>query len=271
MVFPEELRQFLENIGFYEKIKGLTPEDLMDNEEKPDCEHCPGFENCPTHGYIKVIEEVDGKTYIAYAKCSKLRMEEEKKRYERNIRTSGLPKIYLGKTFDNFDVGKNGKAIKRIKEYLQNKEWKYGKGLYLTGTVGCGKTHLAAAIVHELAKQNVYTLFIFVPDFLDEIRSAYGEKEQDEEREDPFELARESTILILDDLGTEKVTEWANEKLLQLINHRAGNNLATIITSNYTIDQIKDRLGERIASRIRGMCEELMINGEDRRSKKGGL
>jgi len=271
MEFPEDLKKYLESIGFYEKIRDLKPEDLLEKEENPDCEKCSGLENCSSKGYLVAFEELDGRIYQVYIKCAKLKMEEQKIRYARNIRTSGLPKNYLDKTFDNFDVGMNEKAIKRIKEYLQNKEWRDGKGLYLTGTVGCGKTHLASAIVHELAKQNVYTLFVFVPDFLDELRSMFDDTKQDTERENPFELAKISTVLILDDLGTEKVTEWANEKLLQLINYRYNNNLATIITSNYAMQALKGRLGERIYSRVKGMCEEIVINGEDRRVKKGGF
>jgi len=270
MEFPDDLRRYWESIGFYEKIRDLKPEDLLEKVENPDCETCPGLENCSSKGYLVAFEELDGRIYQVYSKCAKLKMEEQKMRYARNIRTSGLPRNYLDKTFENFEVGRNEKAIKRIKEYLQNKEWRDGRGLYITGTVGCGKTHLAAAIVHELARQNVYTLFVFVPDFLDEIRSTYDDKNQDEERENPFELAKISTVLILDDLGTEKVTEWANEKLLQLINYRTSNNLTTIITSNYTLQELPGRLGQRIYSRIKGACEEIIINGEDRRAKRGG-
>jgi DNA replication protein DnaC len=270
MEFPDDIKRYLESIGFYGKIRDLKPEDFLNEVENPDCDNCPGLENCSSKGYLIAFEELDGKYYQVYMKCSKLKMAEEKMRYERNIRSSGLPTNYRDKTFDNFEIGMNEKAISRIKEYLKNKEWRDGKGLYITGMVGCGKTHLAAAIVHELAKQNVYTLFVFVPDFLDELRSTYDEKNQDEEREDPFELAKRSTVLVLDDLGTEKVTEWANEKLLQLINYRWNYALATIITSNYKMKDLSERLGQRIYSRIKGMCEEIIINGEDRRSKKGG-
>jgi DNA replication protein DnaC len=268
MDFPEELKKFMEEIGLYERIKDLNINDFKEEKENPNCEQCQGLENCTTKGYLLVYEEINDKTYHYYTKCPKLKMLEEQLRYSRNIKSSGLPKLYLNKTFENFDVGKNEKAIKRIKEYLQNKEWRKGKGLYITGTVGCGKTHIASAIVHELAKENVYTLFVFVPDFLDEVRSTYDEEQEEEDREDPLELARNSSVLVLDDLGTEKVTEWAKEKLLQLINYRINNNLATIITTNLTMKELYERLGVRIYSRIKGMCEEITIWGEDRRIKK---
>jgi DNA replication protein DnaC len=266
MEFPDEMRDFLDEIGFYEKIKNLKPEDLQAENEKPNCEDCPGLEKCPTHGYLISNEEIDGKIFQVYAKCPKLKMFETQLRYSRNIRTSGLPKAYMNKTFDNYDAGINIKAIERIKQYLKNKEWRDGYGLFITGPVGCGKTHIASAIVHELAKENIYTLFVFVPDFLDEIRASYHEDEEDGyDRENPFELAKQSTVLVLDDLGTEKITEWAREKLLQLINYRMNNKLATIITTNLSMNDISERLGERIQSRLKLMCEEIKIMGKDKR------
>ena len=271
MEFPDEMREFLNNIGFYEKIKDLKPEDWQDNDDNPKCDSCPGLVRCPTKGYLITHEEIDGRIYQVYAKCPKLKMFEIQLRYSRNIRTSGLPKAYMNKTFDNFDASLNEKAIERIKEYLKNKEWRRGYGLFITGSVGCGKTHIASAIVHELAKENIYTLFVVVPDFLDEIRSSYYEDDEDYyDRENPFDLAKQSTVLVLDDLGTEKITEWAREKLLQLINYRMNYQLATIITSNLSMSDISERLGERIHSRLKAMCEEIKIVGKDRRGQERG-
>ena len=269
MEFPDKMRDFLNDIGFYEKIKDLKPEDLQDKDDSPNCEKCPGLENCPTKGYLISHEEIDGKMYQVYNKCSRLKMYETQIRYSRNIRTSGLPKAYLSKTFDNYDASLNERSIERIKQYLKNKEWRNGHGLFITGPVGCGKTHIASAIVHELAKENIYTLFVFVPDFLDEIRDFYHEDDEDDyDRENPFELAKQSTVLVLDDLGTEKITEWAREKLLQLINYRMSHQLATIITTNLSLKDISERLGERIHSRIENMCEVINIIGQDRRVEK---
>ena len=109
------------------------------------------------------------------------------------------------------------------------------------------------------------------PDFLDEIRSSYYEDDEDYyDRESPFDLAKQSTVLVLDDLGTEKITEWAREKLLQLINYRMNYQLATIITSNLSMSDISERLGERIHSRLKAMCEEIKIVGKDRRGQERG-
>jgi DNA replication protein DnaC len=110
-----------------------------------------------------------------------------------------------------------------------------------------------------------------VPDFLDEIRASYHEDDEDDyDRESPFELAKQSTVLILDDLGTEKITEWAREKLLQLINYRMNNQLATIITTNLSLNDISERLGQRVHSRLKAMCEEIKIIGKDRRVEERG-
>ena len=74
--------------------------------------------------------------------------------------------------------------------------------------------------------------------------------------------------LALDDIGSEKATDWALQMLYLLIDRRYSQMLKTIITSNLTLDQIADRLDDRISSRIAGMCKIVSIKGKDRRLAK---
>ena len=117
--------------------------------------------------------------------------------------------------------------------------------LLLSGASGCGKTHIAAAIVNRLLERGEPALFVVVPDLLDHLRAAYqpgAEVGYDE----LFERVRNAPVLVLDDLGTQAQTPWAQEKLFQLINHRFNTRLPTVVTTNLLPEQIDDRLRTRL-------------------------
>jgi DNA replication protein DnaC len=117
--------------------------------------------------------------------------------------------------------------------------------LLLSGASGCGKTHIAAAIVNRILERGDPALFVVVPDLLDHLRSAYqpgAEIGYDE----LFERVRNAPVLVLDDLGTQAPTPWAQEKLFQLINHRFNMRLPTVVTTNLLPEQIDERLRTRL-------------------------
>jgi DNA replication protein DnaC len=117
--------------------------------------------------------------------------------------------------------------------------------LLLSGASGCGKTHIAAAIVNRLSERGEPALFVVVPDLLDHLRSAY-QPGAEIAYDDLFERVRSAPVLVLDDLGTQAQTAWAQEKLFQLINHRFNTRLPTVVTTNLHPDQIDDRLRTRL-------------------------
>lgn len=128
--------------------------------------------------------------------------------------------------------------------------WKYAHGpdgwLLLIGTNGCGKTHLAAAAANVLLEHDRAVLFTTVPDLLDHLRAAYAPTSE-VTYDSLYTLMREVDILVLDDLGAQQTTPWAEEKLFQLINHRYVCRYSTIITTN----QIRlSGINERIRSRL---------------------
>jgi len=116
--------------------------------------------------------------------------------------------------------------------------------LLLQGGYGTGKTHLAAAIANFSVSMGVPSLFITVPDLLDALRMAYNAEETTfEER---FEEIRAAPLLIMDDFGTQNATEWAQEKLFQILNYRYINKLPLVITTNLTLKQIEGRMRSRL-------------------------
>lgn len=115
--------------------------------------------------------------------------------------------------------------------------------LFLWGGYGCGKTHLAAAIANASVAVNVPTLFLTVPDLLDSLRFAFDSEETTFEKR--FEEIRNIPLLILDDFGTQNMTNWALEKLFQIINYRYINHLPLVVTSNQSVELIEGRLKSR--------------------------
>lgn len=133
----------------------------------------------------------------------------------------------------------------------------HGRGLFIFGPVGSGKTFLAAAIANALTAAGREVLFIVVPDFLDAVRATYDRRPQ-EDTQTELELidtARKVAILILDDLGAHNYTEWTCNKIYSLINYRLINELPTVITSNLDLKALEEYLGERTTSRIVQLCQ----------------
>ena len=117
--------------------------------------------------------------------------------------------------------------------------------LVLSGASGCGKTHIAAAVVNRIVERGQPALFMVVPDLLDHLRAAY-DPNAEMGYDELFERVRNAPVLVLDDLGAQSATPWAQEKLFQLINHRFNTRLPTIVTTNLPPDQIDDRLRTRL-------------------------
>ena len=138
--------------------------------------------------------------------------------------------------------------------------------LVLTGTYGCGKTHLAAAIANAQVDLNrSLPMFVVVPDLLDHLRATFSPNSQIT-LDRLFDQVRSTPLLVLDDLGTESATPWAREKLFQLFNHRYSARLPTVITSSVSIDKIDERLRSRMLDTER--CTVIAIAASGYRGSK---
>lgn len=122
--------------------------------------------------------------------------------------------------------------------------------LVLTGTYGCGKTHLAAAIANYRADLGYPPLFVTVADLLDHLRATFSPNSQ-VSYDKLFEQVRTVDLLVLDDLMTQSATPWAREKLYQLFDYRYNARLPTVITMNETLDEVDPRLRSRMLDRSR--------------------
>jgi len=189
----------------------------------------------------------------------------------RTIKDCGIGKRFKHKTFANFDHSQNYKGYRACLDYARNFPLmlKEGKGLLLYGVVGSGKTHLAGAIVDHIARLHKRQLklpdiiFSSSVNILSEIRLGY----KNQEAEEICANYERTMLLIIDDLGTEKVTDWVHELFYRIIDYRYSNLKPTIITTNFQMSEIAERLGDRFVSRIREMCKGVKFEGKDWRLK----
>ena len=114
------------------------------------------------------------------------------------------------------------------------------------GENGCGKTHLAAAIVNYQYENRKPALFVVVPDFLDHLRYTFS-PESKTSYDRLFESVKNTPLLVLDDLGKQTTSPWAQEKLYQVINYRYNACLPTVVTTNCSTDELDTPIASRFA------------------------
>lgn len=132
------------------------------------------------------------------------------------------------------------------------------EGVMLTGGAGCGKTHLACAAVLDGPSGS---LFVNVSEMLDDIRRGY-----DGHGDGLYTMALSAPRLVLDDMGSEAVTDWVRDRLYTLINHRWDRCRPLIVTTNVPAGQLAERIGQGVASRLAGCCaHRIIVKGPDSR------
>ncbi len=212
-----------------------------------------GDPNCPICGGIGFVRRdlpIDHPDFGRLQICSCRQKSAIQNAQNRLYRLSNL-EAYKNMTFESFLPGGRGQlhadqaqslmtALQITQQYAQHLEgW-----ILLKGGYGCGKTHLAAAIANFAVSIAVPTLFLTVPDLLDWLRYAYGA--EDISFEQRFEEIRNIRLLVLDDLGTQNTTAWAQEKLFQILNYRYINHLSTVLTTNQELKDIDPRIASRL-------------------------
>ncbi len=196
------------------------------------------------------------------------RQRKKLERIERNRRNSGLSKKQLSVSFENIETGGvNIEAYRNAYRYMLNFEKECGKvgNLVLLGGVGTGKTTVTYAISNYLLDKGFSVFFAKVYDIINR-RFGY-EYEAENER---FErLTKRANLLIIDDIGAERSTEFAKEKLLELIDYRLGHGRPVIYTTNLTRQQLsnaKDVTDLRIYDRLKENSRPIELKGESFRA-----
>ena len=203
-------------------------------------------------------------------------MQEFANKVDKIIKNSKMSKRNLNYKFENFEVNSNNKkvyqSLKNYSEKLVNEVER--KGLILVGNNGVGKTHLACSIANELIKNGIPIIYGTLINLLAELKNTYDVDNNISEME-IIKLYEKVDLLIIDDLGKEKPSEWGLEKLFTIINSRYENNLPVIITTNYDQNSLINRLSingeietaKSIISRLYEMCYLVKIEDRDHRIK----
>lgn len=252
-------RQYAENEGDYHNENGL----LM-------CGTCHTQKEC-------VLTRKDGTTRTVHCACdcsverNAHEAEEKRKRdrmqYLDSMRRTGFPDAEMREwTFDKSDHG-DPKIENIARKYVENfnSMREQGTGLLLCGQVGTGKSFLAAAIANELISQGTPCLMTNFSRLISRISEKFGGDQKYLDNLNRFDL------LIIDDLGAERDSEFTWEKVMNVIDSRYRAGLPLIVTTNFGLKDFTDRgdiRRQRVFSRLKEMCILLEVKGADRRGRK---
>ena len=220
------------------------------------------------------------------AEQERLKLEEERRqrfareqeRIDRLLKKSGISRRFQQRVFENFITDTSGRkeAYRVAKAYADNfdRHLEDGTGLYIEGTNGTGKTHIAAAIAMQLMTQRQRTVICKTSGgMMLDIKSAFDDESRTEAQ--ILDVYKKVDLLIVDDLGKEQCTDWSISTLYSIINDRYEGMKPTIITTNYNSDDIVRALTPKgydnlkavaIISRLREVSEVLTMAWKDYRT-----
>ncbi|ADU31447.1 primosomal protein DnaI [Evansella cellulosilytica] len=247
------------------------------------CDNCPGVEACLNimKGYQPKLSTYRDDLQLEYQVCSVKKTADERKRQSSLIKSLYVPKEMTQATFDDIheDHSSRMMAVANALEFIVNvKPGENGRGLYVYGPFGVGKTFLMGAIANELADREVSTLIVYAPDFFRELKNGIS----DGSYQSKLDEVKQAPVLILDDIGAETMSNWVRDDILgALLQYRMMEKLPTLFTSNFDLDELEHHLSytqrggvekmdelkaKRIMERIRYLNDVIVMNGENKRA-----
>jgi DNA replication protein DnaC len=233
----------------------------MSMPEEARCPHCGGS------GWVVV--ERDGISGARRCECATAT------RNGHLLDRSAIPLLYQSASFDNFSLPQDNpqgrhalsQVVTRVMSYAREYPALDKPGLLLIGDPGTGKTHLAVAALRRLLGKGHEGVFFDYQNLLERIRSSYDANSGTTDRE-AYRTVLDTEVVLLDDLGAHRVTDWVEDTITSIITHRCNNRKALIATTNLREDQtpqgtagelmkkhyLAERIGMRARSRLFEMC-----------------
>ena len=192
------------------------------------------------------------------------------------VEAARIPRRYDSCTLNSFFPAPNSGsqllafnyAFRLVREYPAVE-----RGLVFMGPCGVGKTHLAVAIIRGLLEKGVGCLFYEFGSLLKEIQDSYNPISKNSELR-VLAPVYQAEVLVLDELGASKPTDWVRDTMMQIIGTRYNDRKLTIFTTNYADarrspaeETLEDRVGTRLRSRLFEMCRTVQVDGEDYRRR----
>lgn len=243
------------------------------------CKRCPGLEACQNEmkGYLYKPISVLNRVMFEYAMCPYKQKQKHDEAYRNNIMLFETPKSIRNASFQNTNRDdKNRLAIsKYFKTFIE--EYRHSlqpRGIYLHGNFGTGKTYLIAALFNEMAKVDIKSAIVYVPEFLRQLKASFGTDYMEK-----YDYIKTVPLLLLDDIGAENLTPWARDEIIgTLLQYRMEENLPTFFTSNMDLKQLEEHFSStnsgvdklkarRIIERITYMTEEFSLTSKNRRMR----
>lgn len=241
------------------------------------CKGCKDLKECKNKikGYMYTPRIENGKVIFSYVVCNYQQKKDYDTKYQENVYLFEVPKKVKEASLK--DLYKNDKNrvefMKYVKTFIENfTNSNKPKGIYLHGSYGVGKTYLIAALFNELAKRNIKSAIIYVPEFLRVLKSSFGA-----DFEEKYDYIKKVPLLLLDDIGAEYLTPWARDEILgTILQYRMDEDLPTFFTSNLTLKQLEEHFSmtsngkeevkaRRMIERIKCLTNDFELIGESNR------
>ena len=254
-----------------EQLKKYTSLLEESSKEYHNCENCKSILDCQNklEGYAYLPKINNATLEFSYKACKYKKKIDKENKYHNNTYLYNIPEEIKQASIKK--IYKTDKAryntIIWLTEFIKKyKEDKHQKGLYLCGNFGSGKTYLIAAMLNELAKENIKSAIVFWPEFLNDLKSSFSSSVKTE-YQTKYNTVKKAPLLLIDDIGAESVTPWARDEILcPILQYRMDEKLPTFFTSNLDLKALETHLSitskgdeiikaGRIISRIKQLTE----------------
>lgn len=257
--------------------------------ESANCRSCPGLERCPNdfkgHATELAVHTLNDQIQLLDKKvpCQLYITKRSQDAIQQRITSFYVDEHALREAYSPQEIISRDRnrapAVGKIMDYilLTKEEGLQKKGLFLSGPFGTGKTFLMCYMLHELAKVGLTGVIVYVPDFIEELKSMFNEPQKLKEMVD---VLKTTDLLVFDDVGAENLNPWARDHIIGAILNQRMNHKPTFYTSNYNLEGLEkhfaftsregeeEHKGLRMMDRIRPFVEVVTVSGSNQRGKE---